>query len=134
MGKNIRVLILKQLHKLDRGIALGKWVPTQVGWLRIPSLLESRLQKSFNDRNLKCWGKGRNGVSTLLVLSVRPYAHISRKHAKRDISLKYAIYIENRYAHSIRPYQSIRHLHLIPKHVHHKTNNTKSSQVNMHIT
>ena len=33
--------------------------------------------KPSNDRNIKCWGKGENGISTQLVLSMRPYVHIS---------------------------------------------------------
>ena len=81
--KNIIVLKLKQLHKLDSGIDLGKWGPTQLEWLRIPSLLKSRLI-ALQRRKPKMFGKrGENGVSTQLVLSMRPYAHISWNHAKK---------------------------------------------------
>ena len=49
--------------------------------------------KLFNDRNLKCLGKGKeNGVSTPHVLSMRPYAHIQAKHAKKGILVKHAIF------------------------------------------
>ena len=75
--------------------------------------------------------KGENGVTTPLVLSMRPYAHISWNHAKRENLVKYAIYFEKPYAHSRIPYQSIRHS-LSPI-MYYKTNNTKSSQANMHI-
>ena len=76
-------------------------------FLSLPSKLS---QNPFNDQNLKRLGKrDKNGVSTLLVLSMRPHAHISLNHVKREYSLS-------------------------QKHMHHKTNNTKSSQVNMHFT
>ena len=45
--------------------------------------------KLFNDRNLKCLGKGEeNGVSTPYLLSLRPYAHIQAKHAKKGLLVK----------------------------------------------
>ena len=56
----------------------------------------SRLTKHFNDRNLKYWGKGRNGVIMPLVLNMIPYAHIRSNHAKRDILSKHAtLYFES---------------------------------------
>ena len=46
-----------------------------------------RLQKHFNDRNIKCLGKRKKWVSTPLVRSMRTYAHILGKDSKeRDIS------------------------------------------------
>ena len=44
-------------------------------------------------------GKGRNGVSTPLVLSMRPYAHVISNHAKKGLFIKFAIYFANLYAH-----------------------------------
>ena len=57
--------------------------------------------------------KGENRVSTPLVLSIRQYAHISQNHTKRGHFIKYAIYFKKPYAHSIRSYQSIRHIQLV---------------------
>ena len=43
----------------------------------------------FNDLNLKWWGKREeNGVSTPHVLSMRPYAHTTPKHAKKENLVK----------------------------------------------
>ena len=68
--------------------------------------------KLFNDWKLKCLGKGRNGVSTSLVLSIRPYAHILWNHAKKKGHfMKYAIYFKNSYVYSTRPDKSIEHVH-----------------------
>ena len=39
----------------------------------------------------KMLGKGRNGVSTPLVLNMRPYAHIISNHAKKGHLTNYAI-------------------------------------------
>ena len=36
--------------------------------------------------------KEENGVSTLLVLSMRPYAHIQAKHAKRGLLVKTCLF------------------------------------------
>ena len=56
--------------------------------------------------------KGENGVCTLLVLSMRPYAHISRNHAKKGHYIKTCYFIFRKpYAHSRIPYQSITHIH-----------------------
>ena len=43
----------------------------------------SHLQKHFCDKSLKSLGKGKNGISTPLVLSIRPYIQIFEKHAKK---------------------------------------------------
>ena len=49
--------------------------------------------------------KGENGVSTTLVLSMRPYAHILKNHTKKKGHfIKYALFIQNLYAHLTRPY------------------------------
>ena len=65
----------------------------------------SCLDKPFNNRNLNYWGKGRNGVSRPLVLSMRPYAHILWKHAKIGHFISMKIYFKNLYTNYTRPYQ-----------------------------
>ena len=56
-----------------------------------PSLQQCRLPKLFNDRNLKCLGKGEEiGVITLHVLSVGSYAYKQARHAKKDFLSKHA--------------------------------------------
>lgn len=62
---------------------------------------------------------------------MRAYALKVLNNDKKDNSLTYAIYFEKIYEHSIRPHKLIRHIYFFQKHVHHKKNNTMSSQVNM---
>ena len=60
--------------------------------MKNPSLQQMPAYKLLNDRNLKCLGKGEeNGVSNPRVLSMRPYAHIQEKHAKKGLLVKHAI-------------------------------------------
>ena len=45
------------------------------------------ISKAHQQQEPKMLGKRENGVSTPLVLSIRPYVYIISNHAKRDISL-----------------------------------------------
>ena len=92
-------------------------------------------QRSSTNGSENVGEKVENGVTTLLVLSMRPYAHIVFNHAKK------VYFIETRYftvRKALCTFQNTIPINktysLNQKHVHHKTNNTKSSQAIMHIT
>ena len=56
--------------------------------------------------------RGRNGVSMPLVVSMGPYKHILSNHAKKEPFMKTCYFtFWKPYEYTIRPYESIRHIH-----------------------
>ena len=66
-------------HPMVESGIVPEVVRTYPTWIMRIHVFLNSCHRTFNERNLKRLEKGRNGVITSHILSIRPYSHLTYK-------------------------------------------------------